>query len=273
MATGHDEIAAEIERLSGMAPEGFVNAVVHHVMGGHRTGAPADVQAAALASQQLAPRTLDALQTAIKTARSFLPRQENESKREQAARLAPFRDSLQEAMGPYQDVVDDLAHDEAKHLAALDDNTFTRRWTAFVLNAPATGPVPRRVQALAFRSPRVAARVDAICRVMVEEPGRFMPAVPDESRKAHEARVRKFRERVMAERRFLQYAMQYDEARHGRMPSAPNVRARALRLLGEKHPQELSVLLHQVRAELLDGKKEAKRDARAVRRTRTKRAV
>lgn len=274
MATGHDEIAAEIERLSGMAPEGFVNAVVHHVMGGHRTGAPADVQAAALASPQMAPRTLDALETAIKTARSFLPRQENETKREQAARLAPFRDSLQEAMAPFQDVVDDLAHEEAKHLAALDDETFTRRWTAFVLNAPATGPVPRRVQALAFRSPRVAARADAICQVMAEDPGRFLPAAaPAEKRKEREERVQKFRDRVTAEQGFLRYAVQYAEARSGRMPAEPNVRLRALRLLGEKHPEELSMLRHQVRSELFEGKKEAKRDARAVRRTRTKRAV
>ncbi|MFG2408735.1 hypothetical protein ACGFR8_31215 [Streptomyces brevispora] len=267
MATGHDEIAAELKRLSSMAPEGFVNVVVHHVMGGHRTGAPVDVQAAALASPQMAPRTLDALETAIKTVRSFLPRQENETKREQAARLAPFRASLQEAMGPYQDVVEDLAYEEAKHLAALDDETFTRRWTAFVLNAPVTGPVPRRVQALAFRSPRVAVRSDAICQVMAEDPGRFLPAAaPDEKRKEHDGRVQKFRDRVTAEQSFLRYAIQYAEARNGRMPAEPNVRLRALRLLGEKHPEELSTLLHQVRAELREGKKEARRDARAVRR-------
>ncbi|MFG3263456.1 hypothetical protein [Streptomyces bobili] len=261
------EIAAEIKRLSGMSPDGFMNAVVHHVMGGHRTGAPRDVQAAALASPQMAPRTLDALEMAVKRARTFLPLQEGESRRQQAARIAPFRDGLQEAMRPYQDVVEDLAHEEAKELAALDEETFVRRWTAFVLDEPVTGPVPRRVQALAFRSPRVASRVDAVCRLMLEDPSRFLPAAaPNESRKARDTRVTSFRDRVINEQRFLRYAIQYAEARHGRMPAEPNVRLRALRLLGEKHPEELSSLLRTVREELAEGKKEARRDARAVRR-------
>ncbi|MFN1193256.1 hypothetical protein ACK03K_33890 [[Kitasatospora] papulosa] len=274
MAEAHDEIAAELERLSGMTPDGFVNTVVHHVMGGHRTGAPRDVQAAALASPQMAPRTLDALEAVIKKARSFLPLQENESRSQQAARLAPFRAGIREAMGPYQDVVEDLVHEETKHLAALSDEDFARRWTAFVLNAPVTGPVPRRVQSLAFRSHRVAARADAVCRLMMEEPGRFLPAAePGESRKQYEAKVRRFRESVTAEQGFLRYAIQYAEARQGRMPAEPNVRLRALRLLGDNHPQELSSLQHQVREDLQGKKKEARRDARAVRRSAGKGAV
>ncbi|MBK3644482.1 hypothetical protein [Streptomyces sp. MBT33] len=262
-----EEIAEEIKRLSDMSPDGFMNAVVHHVMGGHRTGAPRDVQAAALASPPMAPRTLDALERAVERARTFLPRQEGESKRQQAARLAPFRTGLQEAMHPYKDIVDDLAHEEAKRLAALDDETFSRRWTAFVLDMPVTGPVPRRVQALAFRSPRVAGRADAVCRLMIEEPGRFLAAGdPDEGRKARESRVARFRDQVVAEQRFLRYAVQYAEAREGRMPTEPNVRLRALRLLGSNHPEELLRLIHQVRNELAEGKKESRRDARAVRR-------
>ncbi|MFM9647739.1 hypothetical protein ACKI1S_16525 [Streptomyces galilaeus] len=261
------EIASEIRRLSGMSPDGFMNAVVHHVMGGHRTGAPRDLQAAALASPQMAPQTLDALEAAVKRARTFLPLQEGESRRQQAARLAPFRAGLQEAMRPYQDVVEDLAHEEAKQLAALDDETFTRRWTAFVLDEPVTGPVPRRVQALGFRSPRVAGKADAVCRLMLEDPSRFLPAAaPDESRKARHTRVTGFRDHVTNEQRFLRFAIQYAEARHGRMPAEPNVRLRALHLLGKKHPEELSSLLHQVREELAEGKREARRDARAVRR-------
>ncbi|MET7573424.1 hypothetical protein ABZT04_33740 [Streptomyces sp. NPDC005492] len=273
MAEAH-EVEAAIKRLSGMGPDEFMNAVVRHITGApDKRDAPHDVQAAALAAPQMAPRTLDALELAIKRARTFLPLQEGESRKQQAARIAPFRASLQAAMRPYQDVVEDLAHEEAKHLAALDDETFTRRWTAFVLDEPVTGPVPRRVQALAFRSPRVAARADEVCRLMAEEPGRFLPAAaPDESRKAHDARVRGLRDRAAAEQRFLRYAIQYAEARYGRMPSEPNVRLRALRLLGDKHPEELSSLLHQVRAELQEGKREARRDARAVRRATTKRA-
>ncbi|MFF0698430.1 hypothetical protein ACFYU4_38070 [Streptomyces tendae] len=265
-------IEAAIKRLSGMNPDEFMSAIVRHVTGApDKRDAPRDIQAAALASPRLAPRTLDALELAAKRARSFMPRLEGESKSQQAARLAPFKAALQAARGPYQDVVDDLAHEEAKQLAALDDATFARRWTAFVRDEPVTGPVPRRVQALAFRSPRVAARAEAICRLMVEDPARFMAAAaPGEGRKAHDARVKAFRDRVIAEARFLRYATQYAEARHGRMPAEPNVRLRALRLLGERHPQELMALVRQVRDELLAGKKEARRDARAVRRATVK---
>ncbi|MEU0427099.1 hypothetical protein ABZ235_26435 [Streptomyces canus] len=269
MAEAH-EIEAAIKRLSGMTPDEYMNAVVRHVTGSpdKRDAAPRDVLDAALASPRLAPRTLDALDAATKKIRSFMPRQEGESKSQQAARIAPFRAALQAATRPYEDVVDDLAHEEAKQLAALDDETFTRRWTAFVRDEPVTGPVPRRVQALAFRSPRVAGRAEAVCRLMLEEPARFLPAAEDgESRKARDARIKEFRDRVLTETRFLRYGIQFADARHGRMPSEPNVRLRALRLLGQQHPEELSALLRQVREELMAGKKQARRDARAVRRT------
>ncbi|MFF4057745.1 hypothetical protein ACFYZ0_18550 [Streptomyces sp. NPDC001708] len=261
------EIEAEIKRLSGMSPDGLMNAVVQYVTGGSKTGAPRDVQGAALLSPQMAPRTLDALELALKRVRSFMPREEGESKSQHAARIAPFRAALQAAARPYEDVVDDLAHEEAKQLAALDDETFARRWAAFVRDEPSTGPVPRRVQALAFRSPRVAGRAEAVCRLMMEEPARFLPAgAEDESRKARDARVKEFRDRVLVEMRFLRFGIQFAEARHGRMPSEPNVRLRALRLLGQAHPEELSSLLRQVREELAEGKKQVRRDARAVRR-------
>jgi hypothetical protein len=264
---GAQDITAEIERLSKMSPDGFMNAVVQHAAAGRRLGADWDVQAAALASPQMAPRTLDALDLAIRRARSFLPLQEGETRRQQNARLAPFRAGLQAAMAPYQDVVEDLAHEEAKQLARLDDETFARRWTAFVLEEPVTGPVPRRVQTLAYRSPRVAARAEAVCLQMLEAPGRFLPAAAaEESRTASAKRTSRFRDAVEAERRFLRYAVQYAEARMGRMPAEPNVRLRALKLLGEKHPQELSALVHQVRADLQGGKKQARQDARDVRR-------
>ncbi|MCD9904647.1 hypothetical protein LUR56_40245 [Streptomyces sp. MT29] len=272
MAGAH-EIAAERKRLWSLTPEEFVNAVVHHVQNEESIDAERDVQAAALLSPPMAPWTLDALETAIRQARRFLPRQEGESKRQQAARLAPFRAVLQEAMAPFQDVVDDLAHEEARSLAGLEDEVFARRWSAFILDEPVTGPVPRRVTALAFRSHRVAARTDALCHLMEEDPKQFLPSVPGESRKAHDDRVTAFRRRVTSERRFLRYAIQYAEARHGRMPSEPNVRLRALRLLGDNHPEELSRLRHQVRAELLEEKTEARRDARAVRRTAGKGAA
>jgi hypothetical protein len=261
------EIAAEVKRLSHMSLEDFADAVVNHVRGGRAADVPRDVRAAALASPLMAPRTLDALETAIRQARRFLPLQEGESRKQQAARIAPFRAELQEAMRPYQEVVDDLVHEEAKRFAQLDEETFERRWTAFVLDKLVTGPVPRRVQGLAFRSPNVAARTDAVCRLMLEEPARFLPdGAPDESRAERDTRIRKFRDKVESERRLLRYAIQYAEARHGRMPAEPNVRLRALRRLGDNHPEELSRLLHEVREEVRQGKQDARRAARAIRR-------
>ncbi|MGW2550135.1 hypothetical protein [Streptomyces sp. NPDC001635] len=258
--------AAEIQRLSRMSVDDFVDTVVHYVMGGTDERCPRETQGQALHSAVLAPRTLDALETGVRQARSFLPRREGESKREQHARIAPFRTRLQAAMGTVQDVVDDLAHAEAKRLAALDDRGFTRAWMAFLSDEQVRGAAALRVQGLAFRSPRVAGRAAALCRLMLEEPARFLPTVSGESRNAGAARVDAFRRRVGAEARFLRYATQYAEARHGRMPSEPNVRLQALRLLGQAHPQELSQLLHQVRGEQRAGRDEARRDKRDVRR-------
>ncbi|CAM5677070.1 putative protein OS=Streptomyces griseomycini OX=66895 GN=FHS37_006595 PE=4 SV=1 [Streptomyces griseomycini] len=170
-------------------------------------------------------------------------------------------------MGPVQDVVDDLAHEHAKELAALDDDAFTDRWTAFVLDEPVPPPTSPRVEALAFRSPRVARRAADICRLMFEEPARFMPEPsPGEGRNAREQRVELFRRRVASEAGFLRYAIQYAEARQGRMPSEPNHRLQALKLLGKAHPQELLQLLRQVRGEDRAAVKEARRERRDLRR-------
>ncbi|MER6109395.1 hypothetical protein [Streptomyces hirsutus] len=273
MADAHD-VDAETERLASLDAEEFMHAVVAHATGGAGRDVPREVQAAALASPALAPRTLDALETAIRRVKSFHPLREGESRREQFARIAPFRAALRAAMGPAQDAVDDLAHEEAKYLAALDDETFERRWTTFILEDPTGAPVSSRVRALAFRSPRVAGRAEAICRLMMEEPARFLPPAPrGESRNAHDRRIDAFRRRVASEARFLRYAIQYAEARHGRMPSEPNVRLRALRRLGDNHPQELSQLLREVRAELQGGKKVARQEARAVRQATEKGAL
>lgn len=261
------QVAAEIKRLSGMSPEAFMDTVVEYVMGGTDKRAPRNVQGAALGDPQLAPRTLDALETAIRRARSYNPLQEGETKREQQARIAPWRERIKATMGPLTDVVDDLAHEHAKRLAALDETAFTERWTAFILGEPAPEPPSPKVEALAFRSPRVASRAAAICQQMLEAPAQFMPAAtPDESRNARTQRVDLFRRRVESEARFLRYAIQYAEARQGRMPSEPNHRLQALQLLGKAHPQELLQFLRQVRGEDRAAKKEARRDRRDVRR-------
>lgn len=260
------DVAAETERLIALDDDQFLHAVVAYATGGSGRRISREVQTAALASPGLALRTLDALETGIRQAKSFLPRRDDETKREQAARIAPFRASLQQAKGPFQDVVDDLAHEEAKYLAALDDDAFRQRWTAFILEDPTGAPISRRVRALAFRSPRVAAKAEAICRLMMEEPARFLSDLPEDNRNARERRIHAFRQQVLAEARFLRYAIQYAEARHGRMPGEPNVRLRALRLLGDNHPKELSSLLHQVRADLQQAKRDARQDARSVKR-------
>ncbi|MER6616256.1 hypothetical protein [Streptomyces xantholiticus] len=261
------QVAAEVQRLSQMSDEAFMDTVVAYVMGGTDKRAPRDVQGEALGSPQLSPRTLDALETAMRRAKAFNPLQEGESKREQQARIAPWRTRIKAAMGPIQDVVDDLAHEHAKELAALSDNAFTDRWTAFVLGEPVPEPTSPRVEALAFRSHKVAGRAADICRLMLEEPARFMPEpAPGESRNAREHRIEGFRLRVVAEARFLRYAVQYAEARQGRMPSEPNHRLQALKLLGKAHPQEMLELLRQVRGEDRAASKAARRDRRDVRR-------
>ncbi|MEU2968965.1 hypothetical protein ABZ687_28810 [Streptomyces ardesiacus] len=260
-------VTAEIQRLSRMNDDDFMATVVGYVMGGTGRRAPREVQEAAFSSPQLAARTLDALELALRRARYFNPLREGETKREQQARIAPWRERIKAATGPIQDVVDDLAHEHAKRLGALDDAAFTDRWTAFILDEPVPPPTSPRVEALAFRSPRVARRAAGICRLMLEEPPRFLPpAAPGESGKAREQRVAGFRRRVEAEAKFLRYSVQYGEARHGRMPAEPNHRLQALKLLGKAHPQELLQLLRQVRGEDREAKTEARRDQRDVRR-------
>jgi hypothetical protein len=266
---GAQRIEAEIKRLSQMGEDAFVGAVVEYAMGGTDKRAPRDVRGEALCDPQLAPRTLEALQLAVRRAKFFNPLQEGETKREQRARIVPWTEKIRAATPPFQDVVDDLAHEQAKGLAALDDDAFTDRWTDFVLGEPAPAPTSAQVEALAFRSPRVAKRAAEICRQMIEEPARFMPGPPaDESGTAREQRIESFRRRVETETKFLRYAVQYAEARQGRMPSEPNHRLQALKLLGEAHPQELLQLLRQVRGEAKESRAEAKREQRDVRRAR-----
>ncbi|MEU5748251.1 hypothetical protein ABZ804_22265 [Streptomyces sp. NPDC047726] len=260
-------VTAEIARLSRLGSDDFVDTVVEYVMGGADKRATRDVQGAALEDPRLAARTLEALETAIKQAKSFNPRRDGESKREQQARIVPWRERIKAATGPVQDVVDDLAHEHAKQLAALDDEAFADRWAAFVLGEPVPAPTAPRVEALAFRSPRVAARGAELCKLMFQEPARWLPA-PErgESRTARERRVELFRRRVQSEARFLRYALQYAEARQGRMPSEPNIRLQALRLLGQAHPEELSKLQRQVRGEDREAGAAARRDRRDLRR-------
>ncbi|OEJ21002.1 hypothetical protein [Streptomyces subrutilus] len=261
------ETAAEIKRLSDMDPEAFAATVVAYATGGtdRRTSRP--VQGAALASPVLVSRTLDVLERASRETRTYLPRGEDESKKAYQARTGPFREQLRSAMPNLQAVVEGLAEDEADFLVQLDDEAFAEEWTTFVLDRSGYGrAVPRRVQGLAFRSLSVAPRAAALSRKMLEEPAAYLPAVAEEGRKARDARLEMFRSRAESEMRFLRYALQYAEARHGRMPSEPNVRLQALRLLGEAHPEELSQLMHRVRNGARAARDELRRERREARR-------
>ncbi|MFK0159110.1 hypothetical protein ACIQVK_44455 [Streptomyces sp. NPDC090493] len=260
-------VATEIKRLSGMTPDAFLDTVVGYVMGETDKRAPRNIQGAALGDPQLAPQTLETLQLAIRRARAYNPIREGETKAQQQTRIAPWRERIKAATEPLQDAVDDLAHEHTKVLAALDADELTSRWTAFILGEPAPAPTHQRVEELAFRSPRVAARLTGTCRQMIEDPARFMPQPPPgETRKARAQRLENFRRRVEAEARFLRYAVQYGEARQGRMPSEPNVRLQALKLLGERHPEELMKLLRQERGGALEQAAKARRDRRAAKR-------
>ncbi|MFD9190430.1 hypothetical protein ACFWCA_19630 [Streptomyces phaeochromogenes] len=261
------QVAAEIKRLSAMDEDTFMRTVVAHVMGETDPKSPRDIQAEAQKDPLLAVQTMDALQLAFKRARTFMPRLAGESKAEQAVRMVPFKARLREAAGVYQEVVDDLAHLAAKELAALDDAPLAELWTSYILNEPITGQAPRRVLALAFRSPRVAPRVEGVCRLMHEAPEDFLPpATPGQSKRARTAQITEFRREVGSEARFLRYAVQYAAARHGEMPAEPNVRLQAYRRLGEKYPQELSAFIQQIREELKLGKMQTSSERRAVRR-------
>ncbi|MFB6630047.1 hypothetical protein ACFCWY_09135 [Streptomyces sp. NPDC056362] len=266
-----EQVKAEIRRLSGLSDDGLMEAVVGYVTGGSGRRIPQDVQAAAFASPRLAPRTLDALELAMRRAKYFNPLRDGasvkEQKRDQQARIAPWRAKIRGAIGPFQDIVDDLAHEHAKGLAGLSDDAFTDRFTGFILGEPAPKPTAARVEALGFRSHRVAARASAVCLLMLEEPAAFIgEPTPGESGNARDARIEKFRERVTTESKFLRYAVQYEQARQGLMPSEPNHRLQALKLLGQQHPEELLALLRQVRDGARAEKKQARQDQRDVRR-------
>ncbi|MFD5856029.1 hypothetical protein [Streptomyces chartreusis] len=263
------QVADEIVRLSEMSPDAFLDTVVQYAMGGTDKRAPREIQGAALHDPRLAAHTLQALRTAVQRAKSYNPLREGETRKQQQVRIAPWRERIKAAMPPLEDIVEDLAHESAKTLASLDDGVFAEWWTGFILDDPAS----QYVEALAFRSPRVARRAANLCRLMLEEPVSFMPNPPaGESGNARKRRIENFRQRVESEAAFLRYAVQYGEARQGRMPAEPNVRLQALRVLGERHPKELMELLRQERGGALEKAAEERRARRAVKRAARQRA-
>ncbi|GHG80132.1 hypothetical protein [Streptomyces griseocarneus] len=269
-----EKVTAEVKRLKEMSHQAFFEAWTTYVQGGTDENAPREVQAAAFRSHDLASRTLTAVDRAARELKTVVARREGESKREHQARISTFRQQLHDARQPIVDAVEDLAADEAEYLAQLDDEAFAEEWTAFVQQAAGSTRSGRDyVQGLAFRSPEVAPRTQALSVQMMRTPEKFLPAAEGETRKAHLARVTQFRSRLEAELRFLQYTLNYSVARWGRMPTAPNYRLQAMRLLVERHPEEFSQLRNAVRNDAQKAREEVRRQRRAERRTQARPAT
>ncbi|MER5301290.1 hypothetical protein ABT039_17710 [Streptomyces lasiicapitis] len=266
-----EKVTAEVKRLTKMSHQAFFEAWTTYVLGGTGKRISREVQAAAFQSPELATRTLVAADRAAREFKQIVERQDDESKRDYQARISAFRDQLQEARQPVVDAVEDLAADEAEYLAQLGDEAFATEWSTFVREVAGSSRTGRSyVQGLAFRSLEVAPRTHALATRMMRTPEEFLPTVDGESRTAREARVSQLRSRLEAELRFLQYALNYTVARWGRMPSAPNHRLQAMRLLAEKYPEEFSTLLNAVRDDAQKAREEVRRQRRAERRAQAR---
>ncbi|MFD3514925.1 hypothetical protein [Streptomyces sp. NPDC058657] len=267
-----EQVTAEVKRLKEMSHKAFFEAWTTYVQGGVDRRTPRDVQAAAFRSPDLATRTLLAADRASREFKEVLPRGEGESKAQYQARTKVFRAQLQAARLPIVTAVEDLAVDEAEYLAQLDDEAFAAEWSAFVQQAAgsSTRAGHNYVQGLAFRSSEVAPRTQALAIRMMRTPEEYLPDVAGERPKAREARVSQIRSRLEAELRFLQYTLNYSTARWGRMPSAPNHRLQAMRLLAEKHPEEFSQLLNAVRTDARKAREEVRRQRRFERRNQAR---
>ncbi|MFP3990978.1 hypothetical protein U9R90_26630 [Streptomyces sp. E11-3] len=264
-------VTAEVKRLKGMSHQAFFEAWTAFVQGGTDRRTSREVQAAAFGSRDLASRTLVAADRAAREFKSVVVRREGESKRDYQARISTFRTQLQDARQPIVTAVEDLALDEAEYLAQLDDEAFAEEWAAFVQQVAGAARSGRDyVQGLAFRSLEVAPRTQALTIQMMRAPEKFLPATEGESRKAHVARISQFRSRLEAELRFLQYTLNYSVARWGRMPTAPNYRLQAMRLLVERYPEEFSRLRNAVRNDAKKARAEVRQQRRAERRGRTR---
>ncbi|MFI6686590.1 hypothetical protein [Streptomyces sp. NPDC050485] len=258
-----EQVSAEVKRLKEMSHQTFFEAWATYVLGGIDPRAPRDVQGAAFRSPDLATRTLVTADRTAREIKTVLPRGDAESKREYQARMNAFRAQLQAARQPVVETIEDLADDEAEYLAQLADEDFASEWSTFVQEAAgSTRAGHNYVQGLAFRSPEVALRTKTLTEQMMRTPEGYLPAEAGETRKAHDARVAQLRSRLEAELRFLQYTLNYSEARWGRMPSAPNHRLQAMRLLAEKHPEDFSQLLNAVRADAKKAREEVRRQRR-----------
>jgi hypothetical protein len=267
-----EQVTAEAQRLKKMSHRAFFEAWTTFVQGG--TGerrVPRAVQEAAFRSPELASRTIAAANRAAREFKTIVERREDESKRDYQARLRTFRQQLADARQPVVEAVEDLAADEAEFLVQLDDAAFEEEWAGFVQQIAGAARTGRDVvQGLAFRSPEVAARTHALSTVMIREPARFLPVHEGESRTAHEARIAQFRSRLEAEQRFLQYTLGYSVARWGQMPTAPNHRLQAMRLLAEKYPEDFSGLLNEVRQDAGKAREEMRRERREERKAATR---
>ncbi|WP_435060387.1 hypothetical protein [Streptomyces sp. bgisy060] len=258
-----EQVSAQAERLKKMSHQQFFDAWVSYVQGKQDRRVPRDVLAAAFCAPTVASRTLLAADRASRELKTVVARGDDESKREYQARVGAFRDQLRAARGPVEAAVEDLALDEAEFLAQLDDKAFAEEWVAFVVKSAGAARSGRDfVQGLAFRSPEVAPRALALSGRIMRNPADFLTLDEGESRSSSEARLAQLRSRLDAEMRFLQYSVNYAVARWGRLPSAPNHRQQAMRLLAEAHPEEFSRLLNGVREDATKAREDARQQRR-----------
>ncbi|MEW1700121.1 hypothetical protein [Streptomyces sp. NPDC091278] len=262
-----EQVSAYADCLVKMSHQEFYDAWTGFVRGEKDRRVARDVQAAAFRAPVVASRTLRAADRAAREFKELCPRGETETKREYQTRLGAFRQQLRDARGPVENAVEDLAYDEAEYLAQLDETAFAEEWTSLVLDNAGSARAGRDiVQGIAFRDPSVAPRTLALSERILREPQKFLPAGEDESRNSYTARISQLRSRLEAEMRFLQYAVDYAVARWGRLPSAPNHRLQAMRLLALNHPEEFSGLLASVRADSRKAHEDARKQRRFERR-------
>ncbi|NEA53606.1 hypothetical protein G3I60_05395 [Streptomyces sp. SID13666] len=264
-----EQVDAEIKRLVGLTHKEFAEDWAAFVLGEHRRQGPDPaVWAAAFRSPQVVGRTLDTVDKVRRGLETYLPPEADEPDREYQNRVTDFRSRIKAAAQPLEAVIAELAEDEIEYLQQLDDKAFAEEWAGFVQDRSGrTRPIPRRAQALAFRSFALAFRARKASERMVKEPAPYLPAADGDSRSTTEARVRDFRSRLESEMRFLQFVIDADSARQGRMPAAPNFRNQAMRLLAKENPKRFLELLANVREEARvkreEDRKRARRNKRA----------
>lgn len=144
-------------------------------------------------------------------------------------------------------------------LAELDDEGFADALADCIMR-------PDPVEQAAFRSPQAAERSLIAARYLIDNVNSTIRKNDGESDGSWRHRAEHFRNRVGMERRMLQAIVDGLRAQQGRLPNAPNPRARAREVLARRHPQEYLSILRELEEAERQRKREAKAAAKAARR-------